>query len=275
MNDSNTVSAIEAARILAGEQGRHSVSIEGVVDDDVLYAQSFRKNHPYGYNMYFDYADMPILFPITPGELTITIDSNNEVVSLIDEGDINILKSPALTEFEFEARFPMCKYPYSRNYQPFLDYFNFFKGLKEEKCTFQFIVTRGTWDTKKLVALEEMELNESTDNGDDVIIKFKLKQAKLYGVKLISVKKPETTSTSTTTREDSTKPSNTSSDYTVKSGDTLWGISKKYYGKGSSWKTIYNANKSTIESAAKQHGKKSSSNGHWIYPGTKLTIPKS
>lgn len=62
--------------------------------------------------------------------------------------------------------------------------------------------------------------------------------------------------------------------YTVKKGDCLWNISKKFLGKGSSWKKIYNLNKSVIEKAAKKHGKKSSSNGHWIYPGTKLAIPK-
>lgn len=61
--------------------------------------------------------------------------------------------------------------------------------------------------------------------------------------------------------------------YTVKSGDTLWAIAKKYYGNGAKYTTIYNANKSTIEAAAKAHGKSSSDKGHWIYPGTVLTIP--
>lgn len=62
--------------------------------------------------------------------------------------------------------------------------------------------------------------------------------------------------------------------HTVKKGDTLWAIAKKYLGAGSKWNTIYKANKAIIESTAKKHGKKSSDNGHWIYPGTKLTIPK-
>ena len=62
--------------------------------------------------------------------------------------------------------------------------------------------------------------------------------------------------------------------YTVVSGDTLWGISQKFYGKGSKYNIIYEANKDVIESTAKSHGKKSSDNGHWIYPDTALVIPE-
>lgn len=61
--------------------------------------------------------------------------------------------------------------------------------------------------------------------------------------------------------------------YTVVSGDTLWGISKKFYGTGTKYSVIYAANVDIIESTAKQHGKKSSENGHWIWPGETLTIP--
>ena len=71
------------------------------------------------------------------------------------------------------------------------------------------------------------------------------------------------------------RPAATSTTYTIKKGDTLWGISQKFLGAGSKWKTIYNANKSIIESTAKKHGRSSSDNGHWIYPGVKLTIPTS
>ncbi len=66
---------------------------------------------------------------------------------------------------------------------------------------------------------------------------------------------------------------NTGRKYTIVSGDTLWGISSRFLGSGSKYMQIYNSNKSTIESAAKRYGKSSSSNGHWIYPGTVLNIP--
>lgn len=49
--------------------------------------------------------------------------------------------------------------------------------------------------------------------------------------------------------------------YTVKKGDCLWNIAKKYYGKGSQYTKIYNANKDKIK------------NPNLIYPGQVLNIP--
>ena len=62
--------------------------------------------------------------------------------------------------------------------------------------------------------------------------------------------------------------------YTVIRGDTLWGISKRFYGTGTRHHIIYAANADTIEAAAKAHGKKSSDNGHWIWPGETFMIPE-
>lgn len=234
----------------------------------------------YGYNFYFKDGSDVLTFPITPAELSINVGSKNKVVTLISEGDINILKSPSLIEVEFEARFPMRKYPYSREVSNFQTYFDKFEELKEDKKSFRFIVARTTpngkrtWDTNLLMALEEFEIKENANEGDDVLIKFKLKQYKEYGVKKLKVanSKPDTTSTSNNARGNDNR-SSTSQTYTVKSGDCLWNIAKKFYGNGADWKKIYNANKSAIEADAKKHGRGSSSNGHWIYPGLKLTIP--
>ena len=49
--------------------------------------------------------------------------------------------------------------------------------------------------------------------------------------------------------------------YTVKKGDCLWNIAKQFYGKGSQYSKIFNANKGTIK------------NANLIYPGQVLTIP--
>ena len=77
----------------------------------------------------------------------------------------------------------------------------------------------------------------------------------------------------TVTRPAAAAPSNKGS-YTVKSGDNLWKIARKFYGgSGSTWTKIYSANKSVIESTAKKHGYANSDNGHWIFPGTVFVIP--
>lgn len=233
-----------------------------------------------GYEFYFKDGSNVLTFPITPSELSISVGSNNKVITLINEGDINILKSPSLVEVKFEARFPMRKYPFSREVLDFETYFNMFENLKEKKKSFRFIVARtkpnGTrsWDTNLLVALEEFTLRESADEGDDVIIDFKLKQFKEYGVKKLpnnNTSDTKTTSTSSTTRP--TANTSTNKTHTIKSGDTLWAIAQKYYGDGTKWTKIYETNKTAIEEDAKRHGRASSSNGHWIYPGNTLTIP--
>lgn len=59
--------------------------------------------------------------------------------------------------------------------------------------------------------------------------------------------------------------------YTIKSGDTLSGIAKRYTGSATRWPELYRANASKIDAEARRRGK--SGGGHWIFPGTVLTIP--
>lgn len=232
-----------------------------------------------GYDFYID----GMLLPITPPSLKISVGSTNKVVTLINEGEINILKSPALVEVSFTARFPMRNYPYTkvRNVDSFQSYYSKLRSLKEGKRPFQFIVARTTpkgtvtWDTNLQMALETFTVNENADNGDDVLVDFKLRQWKSYGSKTVKITNDGKTTKATPNRQskETTKESSAAGSYTVKDGDTLWAIAKKYYGDGSQYTKILEANSSTIESTAKNHGMQSSQGGHWIWSGTNLIIP--
>lgn len=65
----------------------------------------------------------------------------------------------------------------------------------------------------------------------------------------------------------------TTKTYTIKSGDTLWAISIRYYGTGTKYSTIYSRNKTVLDSAARKHGYRDANGGNYIWPGTRIVIP--
>ena len=64
-----------------------------------------------------------------------------------------------------------------------------------------------------------------------------------------------------------------SNQYTILLGDTLWSIAEKFYGDGTKWQSIYNANKAILEANAHDRGFVNTQNGRWIWPGTIIQIP--
>jgi len=223
-----------------------------------------------GYDFYLDKC----LLPVAPGKLQVKINNANETVTLINEGEINILKQAGLTDIEFECRIPQENYPFAVYKSGFqgADYFlDYFEALKTGKKPFQFIVCRKRPTGKKLfdtnfkVAMEDYKITEDARNGFDVMVKIKLKQWKDYGTKTVNIGfdmgKPK--ASVTTRREATASPVPAAAQaYTVVKGDCLWNIAKKFYGNGSKYTVIYNANKSVI-----------GGDPNLIYPGQVLTIP--
>lgn len=222
--------------------------------------------------MYFDKC----LFPVTPEKISIKINGNNKTVNLINEGEINILKKAGLTDIEFEAEIPQVKHTYAVYKNGFKEagyFFDIFEGLKTGKKTFQFIVCRKTPVGKKLlntnmkVSLEDYKILEDAENGFDFKVKFNLKQYRDYGTKTVNIKvsksKPKPKASKEPKRETNNSPKpKTTKTYKVVRGDCLWNIAKKFYGNGSKYTIIYNANKKVI-----------GGNPNLIYQGQVLTIP--
>ena len=90
----------------------------------------------------------------------------------------------------------------------------------------------------------------------------------------IVIKKKKNTLTKNSTSS-TKRPAKKTTSYTIKRGDTLWGIAQRFLGSGAKWPSIYSLNKTIIENTAKKRGLSSSNNGWWIFPGVTIQIPSS
>ena len=55
--------------------------------------------------MYEFYMD-GVRLPVTPSALTIKISNQNKTINLINEGQVNVLKTPGLSKISFSALLP-------------------------------------------------------------------------------------------------------------------------------------------------------------------------
>lgn len=222
-------------------------------------------------------------FPIAPEKIAIKVKGNNKTINLINESEVNQIKKNKLAEISFDLLLPNQDYPFATYPDGFQDayfYLTKIKYFKNKTKPFKLKIIRTNpkgddlWDTSLDVTLEEYTINEDANDGLDVKVSVTLKEYVEYGVTRIKVKKDDKGKPKAGKKKDPVKKKPKATSYTVKSGDTLWAIAKRHLGSGSKWRTIYNANKPVIEKTAKKHGFASSATGHWIFPDTKLIIPK-
>lgn len=230
-----------------------------------------------------------VLFPITPARFNIKIKNQNKTVTLINEGEVNQIKKPGLSDIEI----PELILPLYQNY-PFAVYKNGFKSAdyyldkleawktsrKPQTVILSRISPNGKillFDTNIQATIEDYEILEDVEKyGFDIAVKLSMKQYVTWGAKKLVIKSIKNSSGRKRATKKKTRRTTRSLSkiYTVKSSDcNLYAIAKKQLGDGSKYKSIYTLNKKVIEAAAKKHGRKSSSNGHWIYAGTKLKLP--
>jgi hypothetical protein len=159
---------------------------------------------------------------------------------------------------------------YKSGFVPAKHFLDEIERLKVGMKHFQFIVTRSfpdgrmLFDTNMKVSLESYEIKEDRKNGFDVVVSVKLKQYREFGTKTCEVVAKNSTPTVSVQNNRPTENSpapTTNKTYTVQQGDCLWNIAKKFYGNGSKYTVIYNANKDKIK------------NPNLIYKGQVLVIP--
>lgn len=225
------------------------------------------------YHIYL--GDMEL--PVPPEKISMKIAGNNETLTLINDGEINILKTPGLTELSFEVLLPQIQYPfayYPNGFRRAQYYLQELEKRMTSRKPFRFIVSRvlpsgvPLHDTNIKVSLEKYDVQENVKNGFDITVSVTLKQYRDYALKVIEILENKKAAVSAARAGE---PSYRN--YTVVSGDTLWDIARRCLGNGTRWREIYNLNANTIEATARSRGLGSSSTGHWIFPGTVLNIP--
>lgn len=222
--------------------------------------------------MAYDFYMGKILLPVAPQKLQLKIGNANKTYTLINEGEINVLKTPGLTDIDFDILLPHTNYSFARykdGFKPAEYFLEKLKEMKQNKELFQFIVARqlpngkSLYGTNMKVSLENYTIKEDASDGFDTTVSVKLKQYRDYGTKTCNITfagtKPKA-SVSQSRATSSNAPSGGT--YTVKKGDSLWKIAASQLGSGSRWNEIYNLNKSVI-----------GGNPNLIYPNQVFTLP--
>lgn len=216
------------------------------------------------------------LFPIAPESIDIKIKNQNEQLSLVNGGELSILKAPGLTEFSMKLMLPSRKYHFAVYEGGFKEpryYLNILEKLKTDKKIFDLSVIRTAKEKSKyistLATVESYTIQEAAEDLGDLYVDLSCKQYIHYGTKVVTIKKNNASSGGT--RPPST--ANKGKSYVIKQGDTLPGIARRFYGKESKYWDIYKANKKQLDSIAVSRGFPRESGHWWIFPGTKITLP--
>lgn len=197
-----------------------------------------------------------MLLPITPSKLSLKVKNMNKTVTLINEGEVNIIKTKGLREFSFEFLLPFTDYSFAavsraKKQKHYLDKLN---QLKINKRPFQFVVKRPKgFKTNIKVTLEDLNITEDAQEGRDIKVSVTLKEYRHYGTKKVVFVQPPAPAIGETKQEEKkeeakiTENRDTSTaqkpkTHIVKRGDTLWGLAKRYYGNGSLYPKIVSAN---------------------------------
>lgn len=190
-----------------------------------------------------------IPMPVTPSKIEMKIKNQNKTINLINGSEINLIKTPGLTEFSFELLIPQVKgYSFAYYSKDAINgddpdtgvvsakyYLDLFERLKLTKAPFKFIVSRTSpadkplFDTFMNTTLEEYSVTEDSENGLDLMVSINLKQYREYSAWIYDGKQIYQKATGLKTVPEP---------YTVIQGDTLWSICKRYLNDGSKYPKI-------------------------------------
>ena len=190
-----------------------------------------------------------MLFPIMPSSFNLEGSSTIHTSTVVKLGEVSVYGGNNLRRISIDSFFPSRKYHFVKtpSLQEPYDYVNQIRDWMNKGQDVRFIITET--DINMLCFIESFEYGEQ-DASRDVYFSISLVECKIP--KLIYENSNPTTNTP---RPETPQDSQTSQQKThqVKKGDCLWSIAQRYYGDGSLYPKIKEANKSKYPSLAKNN----------------------
>lgn len=214
--------------------------------------------------------EMNMRLPIAHPEFERLTSASYDDESVLGLGDVAIYKSNGLAKISIESFFPNHNYSFNAygDVWKVYDYVKWMKKWKNEGTVVRVIYT-GT-DINQLMTLRDFNYGEKNASGDvhytaDFIEHREIKIPKLSSNNNNGNNSNNSNSNNNNNRPVEKPPVSTQKTHIVGKGDSLWSLAKKYYGKGSLWKKIADANVKTYPSLK--------NNPNFIRDGWKLVIP--
>ena len=218
--------------------------------------------------IWFKTKDKAIRLPVIPSEFERVIDAGYDTNAIIGLGDVAVLTSNGLAQLSLSSFFPNKEYSFNEysNVPKSYDMVRYFKEWKNKGTVVRVIFT-GT-DINQEMYITNFAYGERDGTGD-VYYNMDLLEYRPIIVPTITENNSNNTQntnrpTDTNNNSNKNNTNNTQKTHKVKKGDCLWDIAQKYYGKGSLYPKIKEANKSKYPSLAKSNV---------IYTNMELIIP--
>lgn len=221
------------------------------------------------YSVYFKFNGKKYKLPTNPEQISIKRDMNIESFLVLGGTKVSVPSGVELYNINFSFELPGRPYHYVEtlnDFKPAYYYEKMFKKAQLNAKPLRFIASNGIKDISLRVLIKNIEILEKAGEEGDKYITLSLveyrpatKRYKAVETNKGVVKKEEVKVEETKIEKDN-KQEKTERTHTVKRGDTLYGLAKKYYGNGSLYKKIFKANKSI-------------KNPNLIYDGQVIVIP--
>ena len=215
------------------------------------------------YKMTLIVGGREINIPVLPAKLNVSSPGKNERVTVLELGEVLLLRKKGLRILSWESFFPVSKAPYTvGQIRDPVSIVQAIQKARDQKSPVRFLITGTDLDCNLRMGIDSFEYEERSGELGDLYYTIKLYEWKDISPKRIVLPEKKEEPAKTQEPERPGKPEQTSKTYPVKPGDCLWNIAKAIYGKGSDYTKIYNANKGVI-----------GSNPNLIYAGQVFTIP--